>query len=681
MSKQFTRAAWQISLVYVLVSTGWVYFSDYILNMLVRDKHLLTIWQTYKGIVFVSATGLLLFYLIGRQMRERLAAEQALRASEEKYRNIVEQSVDGVVLADRQGRIVEWNSGMENISGTARQQVLGRFLWDVVFSFASPEKRQAALYQDFQAKILAALRCQASPLFNKPQEFVIYRPDGQVRYIQEIKFPITIGDSFYIGVIIRDVSESKQTEQQLLLQKACLQQLFDNSPNAIVMLDNEDRVVNCNRAFEEIFQYTGAEVRGRNINDLIVPGRLVAEASELSRQVLAGQASVLRETVRQKKDGSEIHVHLLGYPIFLNNRPVGLYGVYKDITEQKKAEEKLQYLSLRDSLTGLYNRTFFEQEMKRLPQAHLAVGIILCDLNGLKLVNDTMGHDTGDALLRAAADVFQHCFRQQDVIARIGGDEFAVLLPDADRAMLEDMVQRVKNALDVYNAGHPQLPLSVSVGLAAGKARDIHNLFKEADNNMYREKLHHSQSTRSAIVQTLIKALEARDFITEGHGQRLQELLVGLAQKIGLPASRWGDLRLLARFHDIGKVGIPDRLLFKPGRLTPEEVAEMQRHCEIGHRIAQSAPDLVPIADWILKHHEWWNGKGYPLGLQGEEIPLECRMLAIADAYDAMTSDRPYRRAMPRQAALAELAKGAGEQFDPHLVNVFINMMESHDVA
>jgi HD-GYP domain-containing protein (c-di-GMP phosphodiesterase class II) len=142
-----------------------------------------------------------------------------------------------------------------------------------------------------------------------------------------------------------------------------------------------------------------------------------------------------------------------------------------------------------------------------------------------------------------------------------------------------------------------------------------------------------------------------------------------------MPESKITDLRLLAQFHDIGKVGIPDRILFKRGPLTSEEASEMQRHSEIGHRIAMSAPDLAPIAEFILKHHEWWNGTGYPLKLKGENIPLECRILAIADAYDAMTSDRPYRRAMPHEDAIAEIMKCKGVQFDPELVLVFIELL------
>jgi HD-GYP domain-containing protein (c-di-GMP phosphodiesterase class II) len=138
------------------------------------------------------------------------------------------------------------------------------------------------------------------------------------------------------------------------------------------------------------------------------------------------------------------------------------------------------------------------------------------------------------------------------------------------------------------------------------------------------------------------------------------------------------DLSLLAKFHDIGKVGISDAILLKEGPFTPDEWAEMKRHCEIGYRIALSASDLVPIADWILKHHEWWDGQGYPLGLKGEEIPVECRLLAIADAYEALTSARTYRRKCSHREAVAELRKYAGTQFDPKLLEIFLKMVETH---
>ena len=336
-------------------------------------------------------------------------------------------------------------------------------------------------------------------------------------------------------------------------------------------------------------------------------------------------------------------------------------------------------MSLHDPLTGLYNRAFFEEEMNRLGDGrHDPVGLIMCDIDGLKLVNDTLGHNAGDSLLVAAAGVLKNAFREGDMIARIGGDEFAVLLSRSDNNTVENIYNRVQKAIETYNAAGPDIPVSMSIGFATriDPSTSMRELFKKADNNMYREKICHMQSARDAIVQTMMKALDERDFIAGGHARRLQDLVTDMATGISLAESRIADLRLLAKFHDIGKVGVPDSLLYKPDALTCEEYIEVQRHCEIGHRIAMLATDLIPITDWILKHHEWWNGNGYPLGLKGEDIPLECRILAIADAYDAMTSDRPYREAMTKGKALEEIKLCAGTQFDPHLVEVFVQIME-----
>ncbi|MFZ5590339.1 MAG: CHASE4 domain-containing protein [Bacillota bacterium] len=344
----------------------------------------------------------------------------------------------------------------------------------------------------------------------------------------------------------------------------------------------------------------------------------------------------------------------------------------------RASNEQYRYLSMYDTLTGLCNRACFNQEMQRLEKEQcIPLGLIVCDVNNLKTVNDSLGHDAGDKLLQTIAGIISNTFSSWPgcIISRLGGDEFAVLLPGADRVAVQAAIRQLEENVATHNNTSSELPLSISCGFAVrhDSTRRLTDIYKEADDMMYRQKLRQKQNATCAIFQAVNRALEEKDFLRHGHAERLQEMLIKMAAAIGLPNHIFDNLRLLARYHDIGKVGVPDSILFKPGPLVGSELAEMQRHCEIGYRIAQAIPELTPIADWILKHHEWWNGQGYPLGLKEEEIPLPCRMLAIADAYDAMTNPRPYRPAMPPQRAAAELQRCAGTQFDPELVRVFIN--------
>ncbi|NLH48963.1 MAG: diguanylate cyclase [Myxococcales bacterium] len=347
-----------------------------------------------------------------------------------------------------------------------------------------------------------------------------------------------------------------------------------------------------------------------------------------------------------------------------------------DITERKLHEEHLQFISQRDAATGLYNQGYFQARMcaVSLPPA----GIIVCDVDGLKLVNDTLGHDAGDRLLKATATIIQRCFRETDVVARIGGDEFAVLLPNLHPiAKIEDAADRIRQSLADYNAANPEFPVSVSVGFAATEQMpiDLNELFKQADNNMYHQKQTQSKIARHRLVASLLETMENRGFFDLEHTDRLAEYAVALAQAVGYPSNHLADLRLLARYHDIGKIGILETILNKTVSLSESEKEFMKRHSEIGWRIAQSSPDSAAVADQILQHHEWWNGQGYPAGKSGEDIPLACRIFTVADAYDAMLSDRPYRQAMTQEQALQELTRCSGSQFEPRLVEAFLKLM------
>ncbi|MEW6064291.1 MAG: HD domain-containing phosphohydrolase [Bacillota bacterium] len=340
---------------------------------------------------------------------------------------------------------------------------------------------------------------------------------------------------------------------------------------------------------------------------------------------------------------------------------------------RKKFEEKILFLCYHDQLTGLYNRRFMEEEIRRLDTPRqLPVSVIMGDVNGLKLTNDVFGHRAADLLLKKAAEIIKESCRREDIIARWGGDEFVVLLPRTDMKAAEEIVRRSKNKCALDSEGPVQVSIALGYATKNKAEENIWQVLKEAEEWMYRNKLLQSKSYRNAVISSLKATLFEKSMETEEHAERLKEMSLKIAKGLGLSAKQMDELELLAVLHDIGKVAIKESILLKPGPLTEKEWEEMKKHPEIGCRIAQNTPELAFIAEYILCHHERWDGRGYPSGLKGEEIPLLSRILAVADAFDAMTNDRPYRKAMSREEALAELERNAGTQFDPEVVSAFI---------
>lgn len=365
-------------------------------------------------------------------------------------------------------------------------------------------------------------------------------------------------------------------------------------------------------------------------------------------------------------------------PLISGGQRSGAVATIRDISVYREAEDQLAFLDTRDPMTGLYNRPHFERELRRLEHEGVpAVAIILCDIDGLKLYNDMAGNLAGDLVLLAASDIVKMAFRKGGLVARIDGDCFAIVLAPGDGDMAESICQEIDQAVFAYNQTTSERQLSLSMGWAIRTTAEqpLTDVCNVAEANLYRKKLNRSQSTRSSIVRTLLRTLSARDGTTGSHCRRLQTLVSKAASSLGLPEHIQTNLRLLSQFHDIGKIGVPDRVLLKRGPLEGNEIAEMRSHCEIGSRIAQSIPELAQISDWILKHHERWDGTGYPHGLRGEAIPIEVRLMSIVDAYDAMISDRPYRLALSHDEAINELQCGAGTQFDPVLVPFFVEFI------
>jgi HD-GYP domain-containing protein (c-di-GMP phosphodiesterase class II) len=289
-----------------------------------------------------------------------------------------------------------------------------------------------------------------------------------------------------------------------------------------------------------------------------------------------------------------------------------------------------------------------------------------------------MGHHTGDDLLRSAADILIKSFENKDNLYRLGGDEFAIIISNKKLETIKNEINRIEQNINEYNQNNPDIPLSLSIGYAYKRKKpiDVEALQREADNNMYHKKLLEGPDMRKNIVNRLIEMLKQRDFAGTSHFQGKWALIEKMAWNLGVSEKHKNDLRLLAEYHDIGKVGVADDILFKPEKLTDLETLEIQRHCEIGYRIAISSPKLSHIADWILKHHEWWDGSGYPIGISGDHIPLEAQIMSIVDTYCAITSDRPYRKAFTKQHAIETIRNLENKKFSKKIIGLFLNAVD-----
>ena len=334
---------------------------------------------------------------------------------------------------------------------------------------------------------------------------------------------------------------------------------------------------------------------------------------------------------------------------------------------------RIHDLSFHDALTGLYNRRFYEEELLRLDTArNLPLSFVIGDVNGLKLVNDSFGHAVGDSLLRKVADVLTAVCRADDIVARLSGDEFAILIPHADGGEAESLIQRLRNRLSNEKIG--VLDVSVAFGSATKHRVEepFREVFKTAEDQLYRNKLYESHSMQTRTIDLIMRSLFEINPREQMHSTRVSELCARIAAKLDCGNLDGEKIRLAGLMHDIGKVTIQPSVLNKEGKLTNDEWDVVRQHPEVGYRILGSASEFSEISEYVLEHHERWDGMGYPRGLKGEGISLAARIIAVADSYDAMTTERTYKRVMDHEDALEEIRRFAGVQFDPQVVGAFL---------
>lgn len=444
--------------------------------------------------------------------------------------------------------------------------------------------------------------------------------------------------------------------------------VFENMDNLIITLDREDNIIDFNKAVVKTFGDSILSFKQHNFYKIF---NNIGDYLAINLNY-----NIKEKLLCIKNTEGETYFNVSAKGLYdPQKKYIGKIIELNDITAVKQIMNNLEFSSTHDSLTGIYNRSYFETELSQFDeQGLLPISVVVGNINGLNLINDAFGTLEGDNIIRKAAEIIIESSPINSIIARTGGDEFGIIIPGGNEDMSQDLIYSIRNGCKKYR-NKSQLSLALGCSTKEEKDESLVNIIKIAGSNMYRNKIAESNSIRSSIINSLKKTLEESDFETKEHAERTKILSVEFGYKLKLPMNLMDDLKMLAVLHDIGKLAIPDSILLKPGKLTPKEWEIMKTHTNKGYDIASSSYEISTIARAILCHHEKWDGTGYPEGLKGEEIPLLDRIISIIDAYDVMTHDRPYHKAISKSQAVNELLACSGTQFDPNLIPEFIEIL------
>ncbi len=619
------------------------------------------------------------FLHISDERKKMIILDEKLQRSENLFKAIFDQASVGIAIGHKDNLNIASENGMININ-PMYANITGRTI----------EELKTTKWPDITHPDDVSLDMEMSEKFNSGEidgyelEKRYIKPDNNEVWVNKKISSLMINnlEEYNHLCIIEDISKRKEIEKDLLESERSKAVLLNNLPGMAYRC-NYDREWTMQFVSAGCYKLTGYNAESLlynkklSFNDLVLPEYREILYKEWEKAIKCEMPFRYEYEIMNAEQKTK-WVMEIGQAIYdINGNVEALEGIIIDISERKQKEAQIQYMIDHDYMTGLYNRKYFEEFMTELDIRNcVPVSLIIVDLNGVRMINDAFGYSEGDNLIIKASEILRECLRPGDFLARIGGDEFTLIYINTDNEAAHEIIKNIEKACSDYNVANKTklFEIGFSIGCATKENSNstIFNTAKIADEDLRNNMLLNRKSSHSHIITSMLATVYEKSQETEEHSRRLGYISRRIGELLNLSNKSLSELELLAMLHDIGKVGIDARVLNKESNLNDADWDIMKKHPEIGYRIAKSSSDLEHIADCILSHHERWDGKGYPQGLKEEEIPLLSRIIAIADAYDAMTQDRVYRKALTQEQALNEIRKNAGTQFDPEIAKSFV---------
>lgn len=644
-----------------------------IFNLLGHYFKILSVYFIYKAVIKVGikVPQQIIFYEmevkkdeLELEVRESISKLEALNRSQTALINSIQ---DLVFVLDHQLVLREYYYRENKLLYMEPEQVLNKPFEEIGFPKPTSEIIKQALVKTLESR--------------KPQrtEYYLDLPTG--RHWFDSQMSIIPGDDIIKDKVlctIRDITFRVEMEEILYNEKEQFKTTLLSLGDGVISTDKQGNILVINKVAKELTGWTQEDALGKPLKEVyrtIDEITRVPSENPVQKVLLAGGiVECDSHTLLVAKSGKEILIEECAAPIRSSNGDTtGIVIVFRDVTDRREKQKEIEYLSFHDPLTDLYNRRFISESINELDtEDNLPLAIMVLDVNGLKLTNDAFGHGMGDQLLKAVSRILKSQARPEDIIGRIGGDEFVILLSQTDEEQARITMNKIMD-----KASQTTLD-SVIVSLAAGLAvktsmdQDINNTRTNAENNMYKNKLKYGKIMRSQTIETVLRNINLKYESEQIHTERVSLYCEAIARAMGFREADIQNIKTAGSLHDIGKITLPAEILNKPTKLTYEEYEVIKRHSETGYQMLRSVEEYVCLSPSVLYHHERWDGKGYPCGLKEEEIPIQSRIIAVADVYEAMTAKRPYQKTKSKEEAIAELQRCSGTQFDPEIVNVFV---------